>query len=135
LRGENTDINDLGQYDVQVKVEDNFATAEIEGYVECEDREFATQALADACEERVNGVWYYNITVTVLEPPSNEDVVIVPEAEQLIEIYDGRVYDLGNTTLEEVYSYATADIDDIDVKALAEALEIDKLELIDLAAQ
>ena len=37
--------------------------------------------------------------------------------------------------MEEVYSYATADIDDIDVSALAETLEIDKLELIDLAAQ
>ena len=134
MRGEQADVNDLGQYDITIVVEDNFATAEIEGYVECEDREFATEALADACEERVNGIWQYDITITVVEPAADDDVVVVPEAAEIIEIYDGRVYDLGNTTLEDVYSYATGDIEDIDAATLAEALEIDKIELIDLAA-
>jgi hypothetical protein len=80
-------------------------------------------------------VWYYNITVTVIEPPSDDDVVVLPEAAEVIELYDGRVYDLGNTTLEDVYSTATDDIESIDAATLIETFEINKIELIDLAAE
>ena len=42
FRGYEADALDVGYYDISIKVEDNFATAEIEDYVECEDRVFAT---------------------------------------------------------------------------------------------
>ena len=80
-------------------------------------------------------MWYYNITVTVIEPPSDDDVVVLPEAAEVIELYDGRVYDLGNTTLDDVYNTATDDIQAIDAGTLIETLEINKIELIDLAAE
>ena len=101
MHGTEADINDLGQYKISIKLEDNFGTVEIEGYVECEDREFATETLRDQCEDRVNGLWYYNITVTVVEPPSDDDLNLLPEAEEVFIKYDGRVYDLGNATIQE----------------------------------
>jgi hypothetical protein len=80
-------------------------------------------------------VWYYNITITVIEPPSDDDIVVLPEAKEVIELYEGRVYDLGNTTLDDVYSTATNDIESIDAGTLVETLAINKIELIDLAAE
>ena len=135
MRGTEADVNDLGQYDIVIKVEDNFATVEIEGYVECADREFKTEALKEQCKDRVNGVWYYNITVTVVEPPSDDDLVILPEAEEVFIKYDGRVYDLGNTTIEEFVLSSDETIVEITEEQLEESFELRKIEKIDIAAQ
>ena len=118
-----------------IKVEDNFATVEIEGYVECADREFKTETLKEQCKDRVNGVWYYNITVTVVEPPSDDDLVILPEAEEVFIKYDGRVYDLGNTTIEEFVLSSDETIVEITEEQLEESFELRKIEKIDIAAQ
>ena len=49
FRGYEADSLDVGYYEINIRIEDNFATAVIEGYVECEDREFATETLRDQC--------------------------------------------------------------------------------------
>ena len=40
---------DIGFYEFRVTVWDNFDTVNIDGYVECADREFASEALKNAC--------------------------------------------------------------------------------------
>ena len=62
----------------------------------------------------MNGVFYYNITLQLKEEEDPDDVVTLPEAELVVDLYEGRVYDLGNQTLDDVYSLAIVDIDQYD---------------------
>jgi hypothetical protein len=60
-----TDNFDIGFYDLSIKVYDNFDTVEIDGYVECKDRVFATESLKNRCQDRVRGETTYNIKMEV----------------------------------------------------------------------
>ena len=100
---------DLGFYFVTIKLEDNFATANIQNYVECQDREYTSETLKNQCKERENGVTYYDIAFQLVK---EEDIVgynISPDAALVVDTYQGRVYDLGDSTLEDIYSQAATD--------------------------
>ena len=62
----------------------------------------------------MNAATYYNITLHLKEEEDPDDVVALPEAELVVDLYEGRVYDLGNQTLDDVYSLAIVDIDQYD---------------------
>ena len=135
FRPQEADSLDVGYYDISIKVEDNFATAVIEDYVECEDRVFATDALRDQCKDRENAVVYYNITLHLKEKDDPDNVQVLPEAELVVDLYEGRVYDLGDQTLDDVYSLAIDDFEQYDDDQIETSFDIQKLELIDLANQ
>jgi len=97
------DIN-IGFYDLTITIYDNFDTVVIDEYIECEDRtDFATDAQADACEDRERGETVYNIKMEVRKKFEVGDVFVPPTVTEIIYEYQGQVFDLGNTTLEDVY--------------------------------
>ena len=48
-----TDLFDVGFYDISIRVWDDFDTVVIEDYVECADREFNTELEESLCKDRV----------------------------------------------------------------------------------
>ena len=104
--------------------------------MECKDRDFGgNEALKDACKERVDAVTYYNITLEVRPEYDPGDVIVPPKASEVVYTYEGQVFDLGNTTLEDIYNLATDNGLSLDYEELEEVFGIDKLELIDFARQ
>jgi hypothetical protein len=128
-----SDIN-IGFYDLKITIYDNFDTVEIEDYIECKDRTFTTQALEDACEERKRGETVYNIKMEVRKKFEVGDVFIPPTVTEIIYEYQGQVYDLGNTTLEDVYTNVAV-VGIVDESNEIKSLAIEKIEEIDLARQ
>ena len=64
-----------------------------------------------------------------------DNVQVLPEAELVVDLYEGRVYDLGDQTLDDVYSLAIDDFEQYDDDQIETSFDIQKLELIDLANQ
>ena len=123
---------DTGFYDIRIRVWDNFDTVVIEDYVECADRVFTTEAEKRACKDRVAGETIYNFKLEVRDKQV-VDVEIPPEATEVIYTYEGQVYGVEEDTVELFYATASDD-GTIDVAAL-EGLEIQKLDVYDLARQ
>ena len=78
---------------------------------------------------------WYNITVYLKEKEDSSNVQLLPEAELVIVIYEGRVYDLGDYTLDEIYQLAIDDIDEFDTEQIQTTTDIKKIERIDMANQ
>ena len=127
-----TDEFDIGFYDIQIEVRDDFDVAVIEGYVECVDRIYPTEeARVEAdCQDRQAGVTTYDIVLYIGPKFEAGDIYIAPRATEVLSTYEGQVYDLGGATIED--AYATAN-DDGSVE-VASAIELTKLEVIDFAS-
>jgi hypothetical protein len=128
-----TDLN-IGFYDLTITIYDNFDTVVIDDYIECKDRTFTTEALKDACKDRVRGETIYRIKMEVRKKFEVGDVFVPPEVTEIIYEYQGQVFDLGNTTLEDVYTNIAV-VGVVDEDNAIKNLDIDKIEEIDLARQ
>jgi len=131
-KGETDDLN-VGFYDVQVKVRDDFDIAAIDGYVECKDRVYASEEerIKADCQDRVAGESIYDLKIEIRQKYEAGDVYLLPKATEVLYTYDGQVYDLGDATLEDVYATASAD-GTVEVTA---TVNISKLQAIDFASQ
>ena len=116
--------SDLGYYFVSIKLEDNFSTVDIPSYVECQDRLFSSEELKEQCKERENGVTYYDIIFHLIQEEKPAGFTIAPDAALVVENYEGRVYDLGDFTLEEIYDQAVNSFELADEFVLETSLSI-----------
>ena len=60
---------------------------------------------------------------------------LILKQQLVVDLYEGRVYDLGDQALDDVYNLAIDDFEQYDDDQIETSFDIQKLELIDLANQ
>ena len=86
-----TDEWDVGFHEIEIFVRDNFDVAVIEGYVECADREYASEEerIRADCRDRVAGISAYTIKLEVAAEVFYGAVNIPSSVTEALYTYEG----------------------------------------------